>query len=149
MSFVGKSYAKVGFRFYFQGINPNCPKKCSLYATCQTNLTPNSVYEITEVLNRDMECPKDFHKESMILVKLNKPNLWVSMHNKDIYEGSIVNFIPISCQNEDCGFIEYCEPHKLLLQKTQRVKVLKIIKKISECIRGFHLSIVKLEIKDK
>ena len=62
---MGKSYAKVGFRFYFQGVNPNCPKSCSFFATCQTNLVPNTVYEIVEIKNRTLQCPKGFHKEAM------------------------------------------------------------------------------------
>lgn len=148
LSFVGKSFARVGFRFYFQGINPNCPKSCAFYATCQTNLEPNTVYEVVNVKSRTLSCPKQFHDEPMQLVELKKPELTASMHNKDIYEGSIINFTPVKCERNDCQYFEYCEPHKLLLHKDQRVKIAEVKEKITDCPKGLFLSIVKLEKKE-
>ena len=105
------------------------------------------MYEIVEVKDRTLSCPKEFHKEKMRLVRLEKPKLYASMHNKDIYVGSIVNFKPVSCHISNCKFYEYCEPHKLLLQKGTRVKVKEIVEKIDECPRDLHLSVVKMERK--
>ena len=147
LSFIGESFAKVGFMFYFQGINPNCPERCALYATCQTNLETNTVYRVAELKDRRLDCPKKFHKEPMRLVRLEKPELLASMHNKDIYEGSIINFTPVSCDHTDCGYIDYCEPHKLLLQKDLKAKIVQVKQKINDCPRDFHLSIVELERK--
>ncbi len=148
LSFVGKSFAKVGFRFYFQGVNPNCPKSCSFYATCQTNLEPNTVYEIAEVKSRTLQCPKGFHQEQMQLVRLEKPEIKASMYNKDIYEGSIINFSPVTCERVDCTYYEYCEPQSLLLHKGERVKTVEKLKKITDCPKGLYLSIVRLEKKE-
>ena len=83
----------------------------------------------------------------MRLVRLEKPELLASMHNKDIYEGSIINFTPVSCDQNDCAYIDYCEPHKLLLQKDLKAKIVQVKQKINDCPRDFHLSIVELERK--
>jgi uncharacterized protein (UPF0179 family) len=104
---------------------------------------------VVEIKDRVLECPEDFHKEPMRLVRLEKPELKASMHNKDIYEGSIINFVPVSCDRMECSYIDYCEPHKLLLHKGKRVKVEKVLEKIDKCPRGFHLSVVKMKSKDK
>ena len=148
LSFVGESYAKEGFMFYFQGINPNCPDNCSFYATCQTNLEKNTVYRVVKVKDRTLDCPKKFHKEPMRLVELEKPDIEVSMHNKDIYEGSIINFIPVSCDNNECSYIDYCSPPKLLVHKNEKTKIQDVIEKVENCPRGFHLSVVKLIKKE-
>ncbi|MHA1585559.1 MAG: UPF0179 family protein [Promethearchaeota archaeon] len=147
MTFVGKSLAKVGFRFYFKGINQNCPKNCSLYTTCQTNLKPNKVYEVIEVLKRELECPKDLHEEPMRLVRVNEPEIEVALHNKDVYEGSIVNYIPVHCDHEECEYFEFCEPNSLMIKEEDRVKIVKVIKKIKDCKNDYHLTIVKIEKK--
>ena len=113
------------------------------------DLEENTIYKVIKVMERKLPCPKDFHKEPMHLVQLEKPERLASMHNKDIYEGSIINFSPVSCDRNDCEYINYCQPHSLLLHKDLKAKILEVIKKIDDCPRELHLSIVKLEEKGK
>lgn len=148
LSFVGKSFAKIGFRFYFQGVNPNCPESCAFYATCQTNLEPNTVYEVVDIKSRTLICPNGFHDEPMQLVELKKPKIYASMYNKDIYEGSIINFSPVRCELNTCQYFEYCEPHQLLLHKDQRVKIIEVKEKITNCPKGLYLSVVRIKKKE-
>ena len=144
LTFIGKSYATKGFLFFFQGPNPNCPKNCKLYTTCQENLTPESVYEVVEVKDRKMQCPHNFHEEEMILCKLQTPEIIISMENKDIYLGSIMEFHPIGCDLEECPYYQYCQPSKLLINKG-KIRILKKLKKIGDCERNKHLSLVQVE----
>ncbi len=144
LTFIGKSYAFKGFQFFFQGPNPKCPKNCKLYTTCQENLIPESVFEIVEVIDRKMKCPNDFHEELMILCKLDTPEIIISMENKDIYLGSIMEFNSIGCDNEKCPYFQYCQPSKLLINKG-KIRIIKKIEKISDCSRNKHLSLVQVE----
>jgi uncharacterized protein (UPF0179 family) len=144
LTFIGKTFAKIGFIFFFEATKPDCPKNCSLYETCQKNLTPNTVYEVIEILKRTLTCPNDLHDEDMVLVKVKIPTIFATMANKDIFEGSIVSFNPLGCEREDCKYINYCEPDKMLIQTSQKVKIIQIIKKIKDCPKGLHISVVKL-----
>ena len=147
MTFVSEEYAKSGFAFYFHEIHPECPKSCQLFTTCQGNVNSHKVYEVVEVLKRKLECPKKFHEQPMVLVRLREPDVKVSMHNRDIYEGSIVKFSPIHCDHEECKFIDQCDPNSLLIQTTQKVKIVQVIEKIKNCPRDLALSVVKIEKK--
>ena len=83
----------------------------------------------------------------MVLVKISEPDILVSMYNRDIYEGSIVKFSPIHCDHEECEFIDMCDPNSLLVQETQKVKIVQVKKKIKNCPRDLALSVVKIEKK--
>ena len=85
MTFIGKSFAKENFKFYYKGPNVACPTSCSLYATCQGNLSPGSIYEVLKVQPKEFNCPRDLHEEKMHLAEVTPAQLEVSMHNKDIY----------------------------------------------------------------
>ncbi len=146
LTFIGKSYAMKNFQFFFQGPNRNCPKNCKLYTTCQENLTPESVYEIIEVTDRKLMCPNDFHEEEMFLCKLKTPEIIISMENKDIYLGSIMEYHAIDCDKDACPYFQYCQPSKLLISKG-KIRIIKKIEKISECSRNKHLSLVQIEKK--
>jgi len=150
LTLIGKSYAFEGFQFFFQDPNRNCPKNCKLYTTCQENLIPESVYEVVEVTDRSMQCPNDFHEEEMILCKLKTPEIIISMENKDIYLGSIMEYHTIDCgkDQDNCPYYQYCQPSKLLISKG-KIRIIKKIKKISDCNRNKHLSLVQVEKETK
>ena len=150
LTLIGKSYAFEGFQFFFQGPNRNCPKNCKLYTTCQENLISESVYEVVEVTNREMKCPNDFHEEHMVLCKLKTPEIINSMENKDIYLGLIMEYHPIDCgkDQDNCPYYQYCQPSKLLISKG-KIRIFKKIKKISDCSRNKHLSLVQVEKETK
>ena len=149
MTFVGKSFAKKGLLYYFEGIHPGCPENCNLYATCQKNLIPHTLYEVDEVKTKTFTCPHNFHQEDMVLVKLSEPKLQVSMFNKDIFEGSMTAFAPVICDREDCEYIEFCAPESVAIQSGQKIKINEIIKKIKDCPRDLNISLVKIEKKSE
>lgn len=148
LSFVGKSFAQVGFHFYFMGSNPRCPENCKYFTTCMKNLQPHKVYKIMEVMDRELECPENFHDEKMILVRVDHPLIEISLHNRDVYEGSVINFEAVHCDQVDCPNIDYCEPSQLLIPDNTKVKLSKIKQKIDFCPRSFHLSLVEIERKE-
>ena len=147
MTFVSEENAKLGFAFYFHEIHSECPKTCQLFTTCQGNVAPHKVYEVVEVLKRKLDCVKGFHEEPMVLVRIQEPEIFVSMYNRDIYEGSIVKFSPIHCDHEECPHIDHCDPNSLLVQATQKVKIVQVVEKIKKCPRELALSVIKLEKK--
>ncbi len=145
MTFVGKSFAKKGLQYYFEGVHPGCPKNCNLYATCQKNLNPHTLYEVIDVKTKTFTCPHNFHLEEMVLVQLGEPKLQVSMFNKDIFEGSMTAFAPVVCDRDECEYIEFCAPETVTIQSDQKIKILEIIKKIKDCPRDLNISLVKIE----
>ncbi|MCF2138684.1 MAG: UPF0179 family protein [Candidatus Lokiarchaeota archaeon] len=145
MTFVGKSFAKKGFIFFFEGVHASCPKNCVYYSTCQANLKPHTLYEIVDVKKKQFTCPQNLHTEEMVLVQLEEPKLKITMYNKDIYEGSITSFTPIGCDNEDCAYINYCAPQSIVIKSGEKIKILKIVKKIKECPRNLTLSLCEIE----
>ncbi|MHA1777379.1 MAG: UPF0179 family protein [Promethearchaeota archaeon] len=145
MTFVGKSFAKKGLIFYFEEKHESCPSNCSLYSTCQANLKPHTLYEVVDVKPKQFKCPHNFHTEEMVLVELDEPKLYISMYTKDIYEGSLTNFTPIGCNHDECPFIDKCAPQSLVIKAGEKIKILKIDKKIKDCPRGLNLSVVEAE----
>lgn len=145
MTFVGKSFAKRGFKYYFEGIHASCPENCPLYATCQKNLVPNTLYEVSQVMEKTFPCPNDFHLENMQLVKMEEPKIKVSMFNKDVFEGSITSFAPVECDRVDCPYIDYCAPQSLLIKAGEKIKIIQKDKKIKDCPRKLHISLIKVE----
>ncbi len=144
ISFVGKSYAKKDFTFYFQNIKSTCPPTCNLYHTCMRNLEPNTVYKVADVKAKSMKCPHNLHEEEMVLVELDIPDLQVSMKNRDIFVGSLVSYEPISCVNKECKYRKYCVPTKYLVKPNQKVKVVKKVKRIDNCPIGLNLTVVEI-----
>ncbi len=148
MTFIGKSYAKKNFRFYYKGPNVACPVTCSLYATCQKNLKPGSIYEVKNVQQKEFNCPRDLHEEKMLLAEIVPAHLEVSMLNKDIYVGSVLKFNTVNCPRTDCPNHHFCTPEVFLLEADVKVKIVEKVRKIKDCPRGFHLSVVKLEKRE-
>ena len=149
MTFVGKTFAKKGLMYYFEGMYPGCPESCTLYATCQKNLIPHTLYEIVEVMAKTFTCPNNFHQEDMVLVKLDQPKLQISMFNKDIFEGSTTTFAPVECDREDCNYIDDCAPQTVVIQSGQKIKIIEIIQKIKDCPRDLNISLAKIEKKSE
>lgn len=145
MTFVGKSFAKKGFKFYFEDKHESCPSTCPYYSTCQTNLQPHTLYEVVEVKPKQFNCPQNFHTEEMVLVQLEEPVLYVSMYTKDIYEGSLTDFSPVGCDIEDCPFIDKCAPQSIVIKTGEKIKILKVEQKIKDCPRGLNLSVIEAE----
>jgi uncharacterized protein (UPF0179 family) len=152
LTFVGKSFARKGFRFYYQGVHPTCNVKCNLYNTCQNNLVPDTIYEIIELIKsnpitiKSMPCPLDLHEEEMILVKVKIPDLVVGMRNKEIFEGSITSFVPMDCNFKDCPNHEFCAP-ELMIQRGDKLRIKDRLEKIDKCKKGEGLSKVRVEKK--
>jgi uncharacterized protein (UPF0179 family) len=148
LTFVGQSYAKIGFRFYYTGPNALCPKNCQLYATCHENLDPNKVYQVIEIMKRTLECPKDLHSEKLVLVKVKIPELEVTIPTKEIFEGSIVKYTAINCELEDCPNYQYCTPSELMIASSSKVKILEKVRKVKNCAKNNVLAVVKIEKRE-
>jgi uncharacterized protein (UPF0179 family) len=152
LTLVGKSFAKKGFRFYYQGKNEACTDDCKLYQTCQLNLHPDTVYEVIELIKinpstvKTHTCPKNLHEEEMVLVRVQIPDLIISIPNKEIFIGSTSRYSPINCDNENCPNYEFCVPELMIKPKDKIIQKSKI-DKISDCTKGQTLSKVKVEVK--
>ncbi len=147
MTFVGQSFARKGFCFYFEKNNPTCPPTCNLFATCQANLKPDTVYEVIEVLKRTLPCPKNLHDEDMVLVRVGEPRIEVAMDTRDVFEGATVEYTPVQCEKEECPYYEYCSPNPYAIRPRTKVKVVEIIQKVKDCKKKKTLSIVQVEKK--
>jgi uncharacterized protein (UPF0179 family) len=72
----------------------------------------------------------------------------VSMENRDIFEGSVVNYVPINCEKEDCPNIEYCTPNELMFRRNEKVKILERLKKVTDCSKNKAISIIRVEKRE-
>ena len=152
LTFVGKSFAKKGFRFYYQGKNQGCTTDCRLYQTCQGNLESGNVYEIIEIIKshtiepKTHECAKGYHEEEMVLVRVQIPETFVSMRNKDIYEGSVVQYTPMVCDAQDCPNYGICVP-EIMVRAGEKIVVKEKLDRINNCVKGESISKVRIEKK--
>jgi uncharacterized protein (UPF0179 family) len=146
LTFIGKSYAKKGFKFLYDGKNPSCPSNCRLIGACQDNLEKGQVYEVIQVMPKEHTCPHDLHEEDMILCKVAIPDLVVSMENKVIFEGSVVSYAPMNCDLVSCPNFNLCVPD-ITISKNERIRVVERLEKIKDCPKGYQISKVKVEKK--
>lgn len=148
VTFVGKSYAKPGFKFYFDKPRTDiCPKSCRFLNTCMLNIEPDVIYEVSEVQNVIHQCPSDYHDEEMQLVKVSEPDILLLMESKSTFLGATTRYEPVDCDIKKCPYKEYCSPIKGL-PPGMKVKIVEIIEKISDNKCGGSLSLVKVEKVD-
>ena len=146
VTMVGKSYAKIGFKFYFKAPRTGiCPKSCRYYTPCMMNLKNNAVYEIVDDLNISHNCPSDYHDEQMKLVKVVQGNLEILIETKLTFLGAVIQYDPVDCNISDCPYKEYCSPLEGIKRGT-KVKIKEIIKKVKDnsCSQK-SLTLVKVE----
>lgn len=143
VTFVGQSYAKVGFKFYFKKPRTDiCPKNCRLYNTCMLNPKPNTIYKVEEVLEAEHTCPSNYHLEPMRLVKLSEPPIEIIVESKRAFLGSTINYTPIKCEKKECPIYEFCQP-VMGLGVNERLKIIKIIRKVKDNLcKNLNLSLV-------
>lgn len=151
LTLVGKSFARKGFRFYYQGKNPACTEDCRLFQTCQKNLVPNTVYEVVELMKvnpftfKMHSCPKDLHEEEMNLVRVQIPDVVVSIRTKGLFIGSTTKYVPINCDKKDCPEHPYCVPETIIIKPDEKIALKDDLGKIKVCPKGENLTKIRVE----
>ena len=146
ITFVGKSYATIGFKFFFDSPRTDiCPKNCRFYAPCMENLDQKTIYSVIENQRIVHECPSSYHDEPMVLVKVDEGDIQIIMETKRTFEGAVITYEPIKCEEENCPYLDLCSPIKGILPGS-KVKIIEIVNKINdnEC-SDKKLSIVKIK----
>lgn len=146
VTFIGKSYANEGFKFYFSGPRTEiCPKSCKFYNPCMMNLKPDTIYKVAENLGIEHICPSDYHKEPMVLVKVVESEIEILIESKQTFLGAVIKYEPINCDFLDCPYREYCTPIEGL-KPGSKVKIISVNRKIKDnrC-GGRSLSVVVIE----
>lgn len=147
ITLVGKSYAKEGFKFYFNKPRTDiCPKSCRFYTTCMINLSPRCTYSVVKILGIEHMCPYSYHdEESMSLVEVDLSPIEIIMEIKKIFLGAVVSFNLMECSEKDCLYSEYCAPIKGLVPG-EKIKIIDVVKKIGDnkCTDN-KISIVRVE----
>ena len=129
---VGKSYAEIGFKFYFKEPRVDiCPTSCRYYNPCMMNLEKEVIYEIIGDLNISHNCPSDYHDEPMELVKVVPMELKVLIETKQAYLGAVMTYEPLECENIDCPYKIYCSP-LIGIESQTKIKILEIVQKIKD-----------------
>ncbi len=145
ITLVGKSYAYNGFKFYFSGPRLDiCPKTCRFINPCMMNLQPDTIYTVIENQNIEHMCPMDYHRESMVLVKVTESDLKILMETKSVFLGATTSYNPVNCNIPDCPCRQFCLPIKGLNPGT-KLKIIEIVQKISDVKCNRNLSLVKVE----
>jgi len=152
LTFVGKSFAKKKFRFYYEGLHPMCKPDCKLFQSCQKNLIPGNIYEIVEIIHtigaepKVHSCPKELHNEEMYLVRVKVADLIVTVRNKDLYLGSSISYSPIDCSHEECHHYEFCVP-ELMVKVNDKIILKEQLERIKDCAKNEALSKILVEKK--
>jgi uncharacterized protein (UPF0179 family) len=89
-------------------------------------------------------CPKELHEEEMVLVRVQMPDVIISMRNKDIFVGSTLRYVPILCDKESCPHFDICVP-EVMIRPNDKVKIDEKLDRIIDCSKGETLSKVKVE----
>ncbi len=144
LTFVGKSFATPGFRFFFSHVPKSCTEKCALFNTCQKNLVPGNVYRIVEVQNKVFQCPFDLHEEAMVLSKLVEEPIYFSIPTRNVMEGGSIKVQIEKCPHIECKYHEFCVP-EFRVREGEKVKILEAKEKIKDCQLGKNLTVVRVQ----
>ena len=134
ITFIAKNLAKTGFKFQHIGDSDRC-KTCKMYQVCIQPLEAERIYEVTEVLENEFECP--LHEEQIKVVRVKETEKEVGIPTNITFSGATISFNPQDC-TETCEFNKFCVPAGL--KKGDKVRILDIIQKV-ECGEGNEISI--------
>ena len=146
ISFVGKTYANVGFKFFFYKSRVDiCPESCRFYNPCMNNLENNTVYNILSVTEIEHSCPYEYHNEPMKLVKVKESDVEILIESRRAYLGAQMNYEPLDCKfKEECKYAKYCSP-VYGLKPGAKIKIREIIQKVKDQNCPASLTLVKIE----
>ena len=146
ITFVGTSYAEVGFKFYYYKPRTDiCPESCRFYNPCMNNLEDNTVYKIVSVTDISHNCPYEYHNEPMKLVKVSETDVSILIESRRAYLGAQMEYEPLECEfKDDCEYAKYCSP-VYGLKPGAKIKIQEIVKKIKDQKCPNSLTLVKIE----
>lgn len=144
--FVGKTYAHIGFKFYFYKPRTDiCPEACRFFNPCMNNLEQNTIYKVLSVTDIEHKCPYEYHKEPMKLVKVTESDIMILIESRRAYLGAQIEYEPLQCEfKKECEFAKYCTPVQGL-QQGAKVKIREIIQKVKDQKCPNSLTLVKIE----
>ena len=151
ITFVGKSYSDLGFKFFFYKPRTDiCPESCRFYNPCMNNLKENTVYQIHALTDIEHTCPYEYHDEPMRLVNVIESDIMVLIESRRAYLGAQIEYEPLECEfKEECEFAKYCTPVSGL-QTGTKVKIREIVQKVKGQKCPNSLTLVKIEkVKEK
>ena len=134
ITFIAKNLAKTGFKFQHIGDSDRC-NTCKMYQVCIQPLEAERIYEVTEVLENEFECP--LHEEQIKVVRVKETEKEVGIPTNITFSGATISFNPQDC-TETCEFNKFCLPAGLKMG--DKVRILDIIQKV-ECGEGNEISI--------
>lgn len=126
ISLIGKEHAKEGNVFLFYGSNKEC-QGCRFKSTCIDSLEEGRKYIITEVKDVEQKCL--VHESGKVqVVEVEKSYITALIDSKIAFEGSVIHYEPISCDNT--SFEDLCSPEGL--KKGDKCKIIKNCGKFEE-----------------
>lgn len=144
ISLIGKELAKKNEVFMFYGLSNEC-EKCRFRSTCIDPLEEGRKYIIKEVKDVEQKCPLH-EQEKVKVVIIEKAPITALVDSKKAFEGSVIHFEPIFCENEN--FKELCAPEGL--KEGDKCKIVKDLGKFKELtIKDNNFNKVQLEILDE
>lgn len=141
MSLVPPYFAKVGFKFTFEGIATAC-KNCRLRSACVDGLEMGRIYEVMEVNSKKrFSCP--LHGE-VVLAKLRRAHILIALP-PGLIEGATLHYKPIDCEKIACMNFHYCKPEGV--KPGDKIKIVREVGSLgSECpkVSGFKVYEVRV-----
>ncbi|MFX1294336.1 MAG: UPF0179 family protein [Promethearchaeota archaeon] len=143
LTLIGIKLAKKNQKFLFAGPVEECDNcNSSLKSVCIDNLEKGCIYKILEIRKIVHPCP--IYEGGGTIVEVQKSPIKTTIDHKLAYEGAIISFKIIDCDEVFCNNYQYCKPIGII--KEDKYKIVKVIGNLShKCKKGKKLKLVEMK----
>lgn len=138
VTMISKSNAKLGYKFIRHGYPEEC-LKCSFKHICVDRLEEGRIYQVVNIRKNEHYCK--LINDKVKVVEVIESNVTCTVPTKIAFEGSIITYNRVKCDEAKC--INFMECNPIGLKNGDKCKLIKKLGKAS-CIKGKSLTTVIL-----
>lgn len=135
---VNENNAKIGYEFVKQGLSEEC-LKCPLKHVCIDRLEEGRIYQVVMIRKKEHYCK--LINSKVRVVGVIESNVVCTIPTKMAFEGAIITYNRIKCDEVKCTNLMKCNP--IGLKNGDKCRVVRRIGK-ADCIKGKLLAVVIL-----
>ncbi|XRO75860.1 UPF0179 family protein [Methanocaldococcus sp. 28A] len=145
ITLIGSKLAKTGGEFIYLGEIEEC-NNCKFKRLCHGNLEVGRKYKIISVRSANHPCI--VHEGGVKVVEVILADLTIMIEAKKALEGVNINYEPITCENFNCEYYNFCNPEGI--KAGEKYKIKQILNEKINCPKGKSLKKVVVElVEDK
>lgn len=138
VTMVSKNNAKLGYRFIRQGSSEEC-LRCSFKHICIDKLEEGRIYQIVNIRKNEHYCK--LINDKVKVVEVIESNIKCTVPTRIAFEGSIITYNRIICDEIKC--INFTECNPIGLKDGDKCKLVRKLGKVN-CNKGKSLTAVVL-----